>query len=129
MTADARLLCIVGPTASGKSALALGLAGELGLSPATAYRLIKLFRAGGTVISLVGRKRGRPRGHRVLDDRREEVIRTTINTFYLQPTRPPVSQLIRDVQTNCVSASLKPPHRRTVIARLKDIAASRSSHR
>ena len=30
MTADARLLCIVGPTASGKSALALGLARELG---------------------------------------------------------------------------------------------------
>jgi putative transposase len=81
------------------------------------------------VISLVGRKRGRPQGHRVLDDRREEVIRTTINTFYLQPTRPPVSQLIRDVQTNCMSSSLKPPHLRTVIARLKDIAASRSSHR
>lgn len=30
MTTDARLLCIVGPTASGKSALALRLAGELG---------------------------------------------------------------------------------------------------
>jgi len=30
LTTDARLLCIVGPTASGKSALALRLAGELG---------------------------------------------------------------------------------------------------
>lgn len=42
------------------------LAAELGLSQATAYRLIKLFRAGGTVLSLVDRKRGRPEGHRTL---------------------------------------------------------------
>jgi hypothetical protein len=39
------------------------LAAGLGLSQATAYRLIKLFRAGGTVLSLVDRKRGRPQGH------------------------------------------------------------------
>ena len=38
------------------------LAAELDLSRATAYRLIKLFRAGGTVLSLVDRKRGRPEG-------------------------------------------------------------------
>ena len=38
------------------------LAAELGLSQATAYRLIKLFRSGGTVLSLVDRKRGRPEG-------------------------------------------------------------------
>lgn len=47
------------------------LATELDISRATAYRLIKLFRAGGTVMSLVDRKRGRPEGHRVLDDKRK----------------------------------------------------------
>jgi hypothetical protein len=36
------------------------LADELRLSQASAYRLLKLFRAGGTVLSLVGRKAGRP---------------------------------------------------------------------
>ncbi|RVL88408.1 helix-turn-helix domain-containing protein, partial [Sinorhizobium meliloti] len=36
------------------------LATEIETSRATAYRLIKLFRAGGTVMSLVDRKRGRP---------------------------------------------------------------------
>ncbi|WFU50712.1 helix-turn-helix domain-containing protein [Sinorhizobium terangae] len=35
---------------------------ELKISRATAYRLIKLFRAGGTVMSLVDCKRGRPVG-------------------------------------------------------------------
>jgi putative transposase len=62
------------------------LAAELGLSRATAYRLIKLFRAGGTVLSLVDRNRGRPQGHRVLDDKREETIRAAINAHYLKRT-------------------------------------------
>ncbi|TIU10624.1 MAG: transposase, partial [Mesorhizobium sp.] len=61
-----------------------GLAAKLGLSQATAYRLIKLFRGGGTVLSLVDRKRGRPEGHRVVDDKREEIIRATINAYYLK---------------------------------------------
>ena len=59
------------------------LAADVGVSQATAYRLLKLFRAGGTVLSLVDRKRGRPEGHRTLDEKRQEMIRTTINAFYL----------------------------------------------
>ena len=97
------------------------LANELDISRATAYRLIKLFRAGGTVISLLDRRRGRPDGHRVLDDKREEIIRNTISRYYLTRNRPSVSQLVRDVQTSCLSAGLRPPHRRTIQARLEDI--------
>ncbi|WP_287203496.1 Mu transposase C-terminal domain-containing protein [Mesorhizobium sp.] len=106
-----------------------GLAAELGLSQATAYRLVKLFRAGGTVLSLVDRKRGRPEGHRTLDEKREEIVRRTINAFYLKRTRPTVSQLVRDVQTNCMSAGLKPPHRRTIVARLEDIDLQKRARR
>jgi hypothetical protein len=43
------------------------LAAELEVSRATAFRFIKLFRAGGTVMSLVERKPGRPDGRRMLD--------------------------------------------------------------
>ncbi|MEI8703171.1 helix-turn-helix domain-containing protein [Mesorhizobium sp. ISC15] len=106
-----------------------GLAAELGLSQATAYRLVKLFRAGGTVLSLVDRKRGRPEGYRTLDEKREEIVRRTINAFYLKRTRPTVSQLVRDVQTNCMSAGLKPPHRRTIVARLEDIDLQKRARR
>ncbi len=98
-----------------------GLAAEMNVSQATAYRLIKLFRAGGTVLSLVDRKRGRPEGHRTLDEKREEIVSKTIKRFYLKRTRPTISQLVRDVQTNCISVGLKPPHRRTIVARVKDI--------
>lgn len=79
------------------------LATGIGISRATAYRLIKLFRAGGAVMSLVNRKRGRPQGRRV-DDQREEIIRTTIKRHYLTRNRPTVSQLVRDVPTSCMSA-------------------------
>ena len=105
------------------------LGAELEISQATAYRLIKLFRAGGTVMSLVERKPGRPEGHRVLDDRREEIIRTTISRYYLTRNRPSFSQLVRDVQTNCISGGLRPPHRRTINARLEDIDLQKRAKR
>jgi putative transposase len=90
---------IGGPTAAQVAELAV----EIGVSQATAYRLIRLFRAGGSVLSLVDRKRGRPQGHRTLDERREEIIFSTIKTFYLKPSRPTISQLVREVRTNCNS--------------------------
>ena len=65
----------------------LDLAWELGVSKATAYRLLKAFRTAGTVVSLVDRKRGRPKGHSVLDDEREQIIRGAINAFFLTRNR------------------------------------------
>lgn len=108
-------------TGSTKTGDVVELAAEIGLSQATTYRLIKVFRAGGTVLSLVDRKSGRPEGHRVLDEKREKIIKATIKAFYLKRNRPTVSRLVREVQTNCISAGLKPPHRRTIMARLEDV--------
>jgi putative transposase len=65
----------------------------------------------------------------LLDDQREEIIRTTISRYYLTRNRPTVSQLVRDVQTNCMSAGLKPPHRRTIKARLEDIDLQKRAKR
>lgn len=94
---------------------------ELGLSQASAYRLLKKFRESGTVMSLVDRKRGRRSGHRALDDEREKIIRDAIKKYYLKPTRPSVAQLVRDIEIDCRVAGLRPPHRRTVEARIKDV--------
>lgn len=116
------------PSRTGAGAIA-ELATELGLSQATAYRLIKLFRSGGTVLTLVDRKRGRPEGHRTLDGEREKIIRATIKAHYLNRNRPTISQLVRDVQTNCISAGLKPPHRRTIMARVRDIDLQKRAKR
>ena len=53
---------------------------------------------------------------------------------YLKRTRPSISQLVRDVQADCLSAGLKPPHRRMIVARLEDVdlrkrARSRGEHK
>src|SRR5271157_4487245 len=72
------------------------LAWELGLSRATAYRMIRLFRAGGTVTSLMDRTRGRREGFRTLDKEREEMV-------------------------SCEKAGLQPPNRRTIKARVEDV--------
>jgi|TARA_R110000851_G_scaffold247060_1_gene399566 putative transposase len=110
-------------SSSGESTVAAiaDLASELQVSQATTYRLLRRFRADGTVMSLVETKRGRPTGHRALDARREEIIEKAIRTYYLKPTRPPVSQLVRDIETDCASAGLKSPHRRTIERRLGDL--------
>ncbi len=105
------------------------IAEELDLSRASVFRLIKLFREGGTVMSLVDRKRGRPVGHRTLDAAREEIVRLAIDKHFLKRTQPPISQLVRDVQTNCLSAGLKPPHRRTIVARLEDVDLRKRARR
>src|SRR5271166_6115771 len=97
------------------------LAWELGLSRATAYRMIRLFRAGGTVTSLMDRTRGRREGFRTLDKEREEIIRQAIAGFYLKPTRPPFSKLCRQILVSCEKAGLQPPNRRTIKARVEDV--------
>ena len=97
------------------------LSKELGLSTASAYRLVNLFRKGGTVMSLLDRKQGRPVGHRTLPPELEAIIREAIRKYYLQRTRPTVSQLMRDIHADCDVAGLKPPHRRTIEARVKEI--------
>jgi putative transposase len=99
----------------------VAFANELGVSQATAYRLIALFRQGGSVTSLVERKRGRPMGHRVLDQERDTLVKDAVRAVYMTPNRPPVSELVRQIRIRCLTAGLKPPHRRTIVARLKDV--------
>ena len=96
------------------------LAADLDRSRVSVFRLIKLFREGGTVMTLVERKRGRSTGHRTLASEREEIINAAINKHYLKRTRPSISQLVRNVQVDCHLTGLKPQHRRPIVARLED---------
>lgn len=98
-----------------------GLKRDLGVSRATAYRIIKTYRTCGAVTAPSTRPVGRPKGARVLDARREFIIREAIETFYLQPSRPKFSQLIREIAQRCERERLPPPNWRTVKARLNDV--------
>jgi putative transposase len=98
-----------------------GLKRDLGVSRATAYRIIKTYRTCGAVTAPTTRPVGRPKGARVLDARREAIIHDAIETFYLQPSRPKFSELIREIGGRCEKEGLPSPNWRTVKARLNDI--------
>ncbi len=94
---------------------------DLGVSRATAYRMIKTFRSCGAVTSPLTRPVGRPKGARVLDPMREALIQDAIETFYLQPTRPKFSELAQEIARRCAEKRLPPPNWRTIRARVQDI--------
>lgn len=56
---------------------------ELGVSPATLYRLITIYRHTPTVEALEPRQRGRRKGAQFLDKPRHETIRKMIREVYL----------------------------------------------
>ncbi|WP_159731863.1 transposase [Methylosinus sp. Ce-a6] len=97
------------------------LTSDLGVSRATAYRMIKTFRSCGAVTAPMTRPVGRPKGARVLDSTRETLIRDVIETFYLQPSRPKFSQLVREIAKRCLKERLPAPNWRTIKARVHDI--------
>ena len=97
------------------------VAGQFGMSRASLYRLIRLFRADGTVTALMPRTAGRPQGLRLLDANREAVIRQALKDVYLKPTRPPFAGRVREVQTRCIEQSLSPPNWRTVKQRVLEV--------
>jgi len=99
---------------------------DLGVSRATAYRMIKTFRSCGMVVAPTTRPVGRPKGARVLDPKREFVIHDAIRNFYLRPLRPKFSELVQEIGRRCRAERLPPPNWRTIKSRVQDILAQNS---
>jgi putative transposase len=96
---------------------------DLGVSRATAYRMIKTFRSCGMVVAPTTRPVGRPKGARVLDPKREFVIHDAIRNFYLRPLRPKFSELVQEIGRRCRAEHLPSPNWRTIKSRVQDILA------
>jgi putative transposase len=99
---------------------------DLGVSRATAYRMIKTFRSCGMVVAPTTRPVGRPKGARVLDPKREFLIHEAIRSFYLRPPRPKFSELVQEIGRRCRAERLPPPNWRTIKSRVQDILAQNS---
>jgi putative transposase len=97
------------------------VAWELGVSRATLYRLIELYKTFGTVDVLQPSATGRRSGTWVLPKATEQIIEETIHNVYLKPTRPTLTHLVDCVHARCTEEGVAPPHRRTVRARVKAI--------
>ncbi len=91
------------------------VARELGVSRATLYRLIGLYRTAGSVEALRPRRPGRPAGTRILPDAVETIVRAAIAEARPGTT---LGQLVARIHARCQAAGLPSPHRRTIRARL-----------
>lgn len=94
---------------------------ELGVSRATLYRLITIYRETPTVEALEPRQRGRRKGALYLDKPRDETIRKTIRQIYLRPQRPTLTYLVEQVHMRFAQKGWPLPDRRTVKARVDQI--------
>jgi len=90
----------------------------LGLSTAQVYRLLGAYRANPVTQSLVMSRPGPAKGHRLLSPEVEAIISTAIESLFLQPERPTLAKLGRDIRTICRGAGLKPPSRSAIAARV-----------
>jgi DtxR family transcriptional regulator, manganese transport regulator len=96
---------------------------DLGVSRATAYRMVRTFRSCGAIVAPHTRPVGRPKGARVLDQRRESLIAEAIEQYRATQPTPRFSELVQAVGQRCREERLPPPNWRTVRSRLSDALA------
>jgi DtxR family manganese transport transcriptional regulator len=99
----------------------------LGVSRATAYRMIRTFRSCGAVVAPDTRPVGRPKGARVLDPRRETLIAEAIKQYHATQPTPRFSELLQSIGKQCREERLPPPNWRTVRSRLSDSLKAESA--
>jgi len=97
------------------------VAWELGLSRATAYRLIGRYRGARTVEALYERRRGWPKGKLRDEPVRDALIQQFLEREYLKPTRPPLRPIIAHIAAACHQQGIPAPTWRTVKTRLQRI--------
>src|SRR5215831_904579 len=84
------------------------VAWELGVSRATLYRLIELYKTFGTVDVLQPSATRRRSGTWVLPKATEQIIEETIHNVYLKPTRPTLTHLVDCVHARCTEEGVAP---------------------
>ncbi|WP_246744789.1 MULTISPECIES: helix-turn-helix domain-containing protein [Methylocystis] len=94
---------------------------DLGVSRATAYRMMKSFRTCGAIAPSSARSVGRPKGTKGLDPKRERIIETALAAFVAEPERPRFSTLVQEIARQCKEEALPVPNWRTIRARLREL--------
>ncbi|MBK4723075.1 DDE-type integrase/transposase/recombinase [Azospirillum sp. YIM DDC1] len=91
-----------------------------GISTATLFRWIKLYRDGGQLSYLAPLRRGRAMPSR-LDAKVETIIQSVIDEYYLTRQQRSGTKAIEEVERRCRAAGLKPPHANSIRKRLRAV--------
>lgn len=95
---------------------------HLGVHVATIYRWIKKLKEGGDIVDLAPHKPTGGRGGSRIDPLADALIRENVEQRYLQPQRPLISQIMRDIDLACRRAGISTPHPSTVRRRVADLS-------
>lgn len=98
------------------------VAKHLGIHVATAYRWMSKLKNGGEIADLAPHRPSGGRGGSRIDPLAEALIREAVEDRYLQPQRPLVSQVMRDIELACRRAGVVAPHANTVRRRVADLS-------
>ena len=90
----------------------------LGIHVATVYRWVKKLKASGEIADLAPHRPSGGRGRARIDPLADALIRESVERRYLQPQRPLVSQIMRDIELACRRAGVTVPHANTVRRRI-----------
>ena len=88
----------------------------------TIYRWIAEFERTGKVSALLPTKRAGGRGQSRLQPETEEIMRTTIENFYLSKQQRSVGKTIREIERLCRNANITAPHSNTIRRRIAAIS-------
>lgn len=94
---------------------------EARVHPATIYRWIRTFEATESVTSLLPVRPSGGKGKRRLDNAIEEIVRTTIEEYYLSGQQRSAQKTCEEIGLRCRRTGLTAPHPNTVRKRISAI--------
>lgn len=101
----------------GKAAIATA-ARQLGLRATQVYSLVRAFRANPVTASLAPRRPGPAKGSRRLDAALDGMVEAAIDAVFLQPEKPTLKAVFRQVRQDCRTAGLAAPSTKALRARV-----------
>ena len=97
------------------------IAADFEVSRRTIFRWLALYRQAPQTSTLLPRARGTPVGAHRIDDRLDKLIAEVIQEVYLTKVRAKKEEVVRMVGLRCAALGLKPPSRKPILARLKEL--------
>ena len=105
------------------------VAEELGCSLTLIYRLLARFQKDPRLTAMLPRPRGRRVGDLKLDASVDEVVRNTIEDFYLTRQKPRIKDVIDRIEERCRALGLPAPSRKAVRLRIAMRSAAEATAR
>jgi putative transposase len=97
------------------------IAAEFGVSRRTVFRWHALYRESPQTSALLPRARGTPAGAHRIAAPLDELIAEVIQAVYLTKVRAKKEEVVRMVGLRCAALGLKPPSRKPILARIKEL--------